>query len=153
LRKGTFHSAIASEDVSPKGPLEFAAHSAAEYSGQRIENKICELCGVNFFRDSSKSMRERDRECKRCAVKLATPKDPIPPANGAEEAYAKKYAARREKRAAAGLKFGPKTEEARRRCGNFTRGAERKGGGTRISRAMRDAAVRAAMRQQTSVVQ
>jgi hypothetical protein len=142
-----------SDDVRPNGPLEFAPHAAAEIPGQRVESKVCELCSKNFFRDASKPIAERDKECKPCAAKLSAPKELIPRAGWAEEDYAKQLEARRAKRLNAGLTFGPKSEDGRRRCGNFTRGAERKGGGNKMSREKRDAAVREMMRKQIAVVQ
>ncbi len=44
----------------------------------RVEAKICELCGVGFFRQHA------ERECKRCAAKLAQPPAPIPPITAAD---------------------------------------------------------------------
>ena len=141
------------------GPLYFAATTAAEIRGQRLENKICELCGVNFFRDANAVPLAK--ECKRCAVKLATPKEPIPPADGPEEDVAthrlEMLRIKREARRAAVVtgtaKKGPQTEEARKRCGNFTRGENRRGNRGTAGREQRQAAIAAAMRTFITVVQ
>lgn len=53
--------------------LEFHGCAASDIVGQRVESKICELCGQMFFRAGA------ERECRRCAAEMSKPKEPALP--------------------------------------------------------------------------
>ncbi len=54
------------------GLVAFEPVARGALGGKRIENKICELCGKNFFRDAGQ------KECARCVARLANAEKPVP---------------------------------------------------------------------------